>query len=544
MTGVPDSDYARLALSVLESADKLRPLWAWLARRIMPRTEDALHQIEASPAAKRDLSAVASESMHTLAAAHYSYITPAGMPWFKFKSRDREDDRIYTRWYEHASERTLQELSKSNFYAEVQESYLCRVLYGTALLLCEAKRGGGLLFRNVPVGTFGIAENAEGEIDTVCRRFSYTANQAVQRFGEKNLPELVRRSYARPEARFRDTFEFLHLVTPRKVYTPGNGDALVPAKKRAFASIYFYDGADYPVIEEGGYEEFPFLATRFLRWPGTVWGYAPGFKCMSALNTLMKLENNMDILSDLAAFPRVLKLAEQVGEVDFRAGGQTVVSVEAAQLGFPKEWGTAGRYDVGKDRIQAKEEQIRSAFYVPFLQVISSVDRTMTATEVQARQEEQALSFSPTFTQFTSEMNVMLYRIFACLYRQGALNTASAIQPKKLRVPANDGTENFSVAVPQVHYLGKISQAIEKSQKSGLESFLQILQGFVQATGDSSALDYVDTGRAIKVLYSGTGAPADVLRSDEDVQRIREQREAMQQQQAEAQAAMQQASAV
>ncbi len=523
-------DYARLARSVLDSADKMRPLWRWLSKRIMPRMEEAVQQLDASTSPKRDLSSVASESMHTLASAHHSYITPAGMPWFKFTAQDKAEQKRYERWYAHATEVALQALSRSNFYAEVQETYQCRVLYGSALLLCEPRKGGGLLFRNVPVGTFGFAENAEGEIDTVCRKFSFTPAQAVKRFGYKRVPEAVRRAYDDKSNRFSEAckFDFLHLVTPRDAYTLGNGVKAVPATQMKFLSVYLYDGEDTPVVEESGYEEFPFLATRFLRWPGNVWGYAPGLKCMSALNSLMKLENNMDILSDLAAFPRILKLAEQVGEIDFRAGGQTVISKEAAAMNLPREWGTQGRYDVGKDRIAAKEEQIRSAFFVPFLNVISSVDRTMTATEVQARQEEQALSFSPTFTQFTADLNVMLYRIFAILFRQGEFNAEVISQPEKLLVDAEDGTENYDVQVPQINYQGKISQAIEKAQSQGLRAVFQMLQEYVQATGDTSALDYIDTGKMLKNLYMQSGAPIEVLRKDDDVQRIRDSRDKMQ----------------
>lgn len=152
----------------------------------------------------------------------------------------------------------------------------------------------------------------------------------------------------------------------------------------------------------------------------------------------------------------------------------------------------------------------------------------MTATEVQARQEEQALSFSPTFTQFTADLNVMLYRIFAILFRQGEFNAEVISQPDKLLVDAEDGTENYDVQVPQINYQGKISQAIEKAQSHGLRAVFQMLQEYVQGTGDTSALDYIDTGKMLKYLYMQSGAPIEVLRKDEDVRKMRDQRDKMQ----------------
>ncbi len=561
------TEYHRLALSLLDSADKFKPIWNWLAARVMPRTQDVINGLAAS-ADKKDLSSVASESMHTLAAAHSNYITPSTQTWFKFVPRNKQEAATYEKWYSNASEVCLQELARSNFYTEVQECYLNRVLYGTALMLCEVKRGGGLKFKNIPVGTFGIAENSDGVIDTVCRRFKLSAHAAVDQWAKRdargnivsygNLPTEIQRAYERPEDRYKEEeFSFLHLVMPRTsctLHNAGEGlrdengkslPTLIPAKKRAFASIYLFDGRDYPVLEEGGYEEFPYLATRFLKWPGTVWGYAPALKCKSALDSLMKLENNMDILADLAAFPRILKLAEQVGEIDFRAGGQTVVSQVAAEMGYPKEWGTQGRYDVGKDRIEAKEKQILSAFHIPFLLTITTADRPqMTATEVTARQEEQALSFSPTMSQFSSDFSPFLYRIFAVSFRQGLFNAADNFQPDKLLVRAEGGAENYSVAIPQVHYMGRINQAIEKSQRQGIESILQTIQEFVHATGDVSVLDYLDLGKAFKYCFKATSAPADVLVDDKVVIQKRTAREKLAMAQAQMQMAADGAGAV
>ncbi len=535
-------EYNRLARSVLEQAESMKSDWDELERRLMPRMSDSeMGSLRRSE--KNESCSVASDCMHTLAAAHYSYITPAGMQWFKFKSADKQEDETYKKWYGNATEVALQELSKSNFYAEVQECYLSRVLYGTALMLCESKRGGGLLFRNIPVGTFGIAENDEGIIDTVCRKFQYTAAQAVQRWGNK-VPVKVRQAYDNPSQRYneKEKFTFMHLVTPRTEYTAGNGSALTPANKRRFASVYLFEGENNPVLEEGGYDEFPYLATRFLKKPGSVWGYAPARACWSSILSLLELENNLDLLGDLTVFPRLMTLADEVGEIDYRAGGQTVVSELAASVNMPREWGTQGRMNECKERIDQKRREIESAFSIPFLQAVTSVDRTMTATEVQARQEERVLSISPTFALFTSDAEPLLYRAFSVLFRQGRFNT-DKFTPPPFVVQARNGAEDFSVPVPQVHYLGRISQAIEKSQRIGIEGLLQLAAEFVHSTGDTSVLDYLNTGKMMAQAAETTGAPVGSIRSDKEVEAIRAQREQLQLMQMQAEMGMQQAKA-
>ncbi len=533
-------NYSRLAKVVLAEMDQVKPLWEWLSRRIMPRVTDAIRQVDPSMSRKRDLIDVAAESALMLAAAYYSYITPAGQQWVSF-SGDKNDDR-YERWFGKASETTLAEMSRSNFYAQAHECYISSVIFGSALMLIEDEGGGRCFYRSIPIGTYGWTENHKGDIQTVARRFEYTADQAAGRFGLEALPPRVQQAHAREESRFTEKFAFIHLVTPRDGYTAGNGLPSSPMEL-PFASVYMLEGEEYHVVEESGYPEFPYMCSRFLRWPGSVWGYPPACKCLTALASVGKIDNNMDLLSDLAAFPRILKLAEQVGEIDFRAGGQTVISREAAAAGLPKEWGTQGRYDVGQDRIREKEDKIRSAFYVPFLQPISNKEQQMTATEVRALQEEQALSFSPAFAQFVTDLNPLLYRVFSIMYRAGRYNSEKHTQPEGLKVMANDGTDNYSIAMPQVSMHGKISQALEQSQTSGLHSFLMVLQTYLQATGDQQALDYFDRGKAIKHIYLSTGAPEDILLTDDQVAQARAAQAQQQEAMMQSQMALQQAQA-
>lgn len=123
-------------------------------------------------------------------------------------------------------------------------------------MLCEGKKSGGLSFKHIPIGSYGIAEDKEGNVDTVCRSFKYTAHQAVQAWGLQRLPTEVREAFSKPERRFTEEFEFLHLVMPRKGYTLGNGVADVDARKMRFASVYLYHGGSMPVVEEGDIRSF------------------------------------------------------------------------------------------------------------------------------------------------------------------------------------------------------------------------------------------------------------------------------------------------
>lgn len=498
--------------------------WDWLRKHIMPRTQAGADREERPSASARRLhSTVAIKSLRILTGAHIMYITPSNQRWFSFQSGLRGKDKLsrVDEWFAESTEITFGELSRSNFYTEIHETFLDRCLTGTGCLFCDTMPDGRLNFRHIPSGTYAIAEGDNGQVDTLVRKFKLTPHQAISKFGYKTLPEKIRTAWEDPKKRYTDRHEYLHLVLPRLNYTFGHD--LINSKRMKWASVYMTADGERHVIREEGYPEFPYLVTRFLRYGEGPYGYAPGLDVMEEIMATLKLERVMDVLGEVAAFPRILQLAEQVGEIDLRAGGVTTIKSAAAAAKLPREWATAGRYDVGKDRILDKEQKIREAFFVDMLMPLSNIDRQMTATEINARQEERVLSFSPSLTLFISDCNVLMHRIFSILFRQGKFPQDDV--PKELIVPDRGGSENFEIELPNVQYLGRISQAIANAQQQGLEYFMSVALNYTQATGDTSMIEYVNPRKFAQFLYERTGAPTSCRRTARDLAELDKQKE-------------------
>lgn len=504
--------------------------WSWLRRHIMPRTQaGADQQQRPSSSAKRRHSTVAIKSLRILTGAHIMYITPSNQRWFSLQSGLRGSDKSsrVDEWFAESTEIMFSELARSNFYTEIHETFLDRCLTGTGCLFCDVLADSRLNFRHIPSGTYAIAEGENGMVDTLARKFKLTPHQAVSKFGYKKLPESVRLDYDDPKKRFTQRHDFLHLVLPRNNCDFGHD--LVTARRMKWASVYLAWGAEKQIIREEGYCEFPYLVTRFLRYGDGPYGYAPGLDVQEEIMATLKLERVMDVLAEIAAFPRILQLAEQVGEVDLRAGGVTTVKAQAAREKLPREWATSGRYDVGSERIADKEQKIREAFFVDMLMPLANVERQMTATEINARQEERVLSFSPSLTLFISDCNVMMHRIFSILFRQGKFPRDDV--PAELIVPDMGGSENYEIEIPNVQYLGRISQAIANAQQQGLEYFMGVALNYTQITKDTSMIEYVNPRKFAQFLYERTGAPTSCRRTARelsDLDRQKQQDEQMQ----------------
>lgn len=516
-----DKTLARMARSILTEKDTMKPIWDWLSKKIKPRKNDILHQVNAAEF-QREYCTTAAEALRLLTNGFMSHVMPSGETWFQFSHGGAERSEKHELFYQHCNDATYRSLATSRFYAVMHEFHDDRNLFGTGCAYCDWRKEGGLLFMNIPIGTYGFKRDYEGRVNVLAREFRYTAAQAVQAFGMEAMPEPVRRAYEKEQERYTREFLFCHLVVENDGYSRGNGHRDLKADEMPYISVYFYAGGTWPVVQRGGYEEFPYIVSVYEEWEG-VWGYPPGLQVINEIGGSLLAERHLDELGALAVYPRLFVDAEQQGEVDPRAGGVTVVDRNVAGLNLPREWGTSGRYDVGMERLERADKKIQAAFHTQFLLAVSSVeDRELTATEVVARQREQVLGISGTFKLFAADLDIFLARIFGVLFRHGEFDKVPVPIPNDLIV--RDG-DHASIAKPEVQYLGVVAQSVALAQHQNLMGALRSAAEFVQITGDATAMDAINPAEAVKWLFTSQGAPATVLRSKREIEQVRKLRE-------------------
>lgn len=527
-----EDEYRRSAEALIDGMRSREGEWRWLREHICPQTIPASENsdLPRSGMMNRKICFAAWQASVTLAGAHCMYIMPPGQRWFSLKSaiKDKRKKSVaYDEWFAYATEVVHAELSRSNFYTVNQQVMLERVQLGTGCSYIGMKSDGTLGFIYVPCGTYGIGEDEYRTVNKIARVFKLTPDQAAAKWGYGSLPEEVRVAFDDVSKRYTEQQEYLHLVVPNPAAqgAVSREDYLSRPKERKFLSVYMsWGGAEKKVLEESGYDEFPYFVTRFLPDGTSPWGAAPGSAAMTEMLRMENLEKVMDTLGEVAAHPRILTLEKQVGEIDLRAGGKTVVRRADAALGFPREWGTSGRYDIGKDRIDEKEQKVRSAFFEPMLSVFAGVEREMSATEVVARQEEKTIAFVPSFTLLIADLNGLLRRVFALLYAAGRFNNGEEVPWEVVERDALSG-EPTGVRLPEVSFNSKIAQAIERVQASGSSQYMTHALEVSAAVGDTSMLDIVDLEKYGRMMYETLGAATSCMRSESDVRRMRAARD-------------------
>lgn len=465
------------------------------------------------------------ECAETLKTGQYNWLTPPQQPWIEFTVPDELDGKDTgdaTAWLGNCSSISLRELARSNFYSMASLSYLGCGTFGTDFLLLEEGKKTSFNFRHAKIGTYVIEENSEGVVDTTMREFTFTFRQACQEFGEDNLPKKLA-DQAKGADGLKKKFKFLHCIFPRE-----DSDRLPNRKDGAnkpIASVYI--AIDFKeCVKVSGFDEQPAMVRRFDKWgTGSPWGYSPSYLGLPIARQLNYVQQYMDALAELHAYPRVLIPDNLEGDVDLRAGGATTWDT-SNPTGKPEEWMTVGEYKLGLEMQEQRREQLRDAFKTKAFKLLNSsplIDKKMTAFEISQHQAEQIGDITPSLGRAIPEFfNVLGMRIFSMLYRSGKFGQA----PQSLMQDLGGG--KTGLVMPQVQISNRLTDALRALKNRSREETMQFLMPQVEA-GKPEVLDILaDSFNRNYVLDSGV--PSDELRPEKganSVEAIRQQRAQM-----------------
>jgi len=515
-------DYIRKRLDKLE-ADRgtWESHWQEILDYVMPRKAEITFL--RSRGEKRtevlfDSTAITANNL--LAASLQGTLTSPSLPWFSLKLRDDDANKVrdIQIWLEDTARRMYAVFNESNFNTEVHEMYLDLCSVGTsAIFVEEANEGfiqGGLHFNTLHIAEYFIQENSTGRVDTLYRKYKMTARQAVQEFGEDNVGTKIKEAVkAKPDTQFN----FIHAVEPTSDYERSVG--MKAKTKLPFHSCHVCF-EDKMVVRTGGYNEFPYLVPRWSKATGEIFGRSPSYNALPDIKTLNKaVEIGLKAWAKAIDPPLLVTDDGVIGRVRMTPAGITVVRSDTAikPLQIGSNWQIT---DLKENQLRTA---IRQAYYSDQLQLQEGPQ--MTATEVQVRYELMQRLLGPTLGRFQTEfLNPLIERVFGIMMR------ADALMPRP---------EAMSGLNMDIEYVGPLARSQRMEEAIAVERLYQLAMQVVQV--DPTVMDVIDHEQAIRMRATLLGVPKTVLRGEDEVAEIREQRAAAQQQAQEQAMAQQQA---
>ena len=465
----------------------------------------------------------------TLASGLHWGITNPSRQWkvLAVADADLAEQQTVKDWLYTVNERMDAILGRSNFYDTMAVTYDDCIVFANAAFLVEEDEDD--VIRCVPfsVGSYAIADDAEGNVTAFARFFIMTVRQMAERFGTVNGQPSDRMFSQRVKdairnKRWEDKIEIVHVICPNEDY---DGTRDTPDAKR-FASYYYEQGARpldaaHQFLEKDGYDEWPIMMFRWRRVPDDPWGIdSPAMSILGTNKSAQKVESKALKLVDKAVDPALVGPSSlQNKRVSLLPGDITTDDDRDKQLRPIHEVQLAGLQAV-RDAQADMRSRIHDAFYTRLMTfVLSSLGQggTRTATEIQEMSNEKYLVLGTTMESFNRTLSQFIDRVFAIMERRGFIP------------PPPEELQGMTL---RVEYTSIFAQAQKSVGLTNIERFLGTVANLMQMTGDPSIGTKVDWEQAVDEIGARSGIPPRVVRSDEDVAEIREaqaqQQQAMQ----------------
>lgn len=465
-----------------------------------------------------------------LGAGMLAGVSSPSRPWLKLATPDGDLNEYASvkRWLDIAQKRLYQVFTMSNYYHVKQTAFRDMGDFGQGPVLIDQDFDNVINLYCSPPGEYLLSVDNRGVVDTLYREMQKTTLQMVTRWGH-NCPSEVIAAYDRGDN--DKPWSVTHAVEPNLRYIEG---AMGPLGM-PWSSVYICTGVAHGsdgrngILEVKGYRDNPISSPRWEVQANDVYGDGPGALALPAVKSLQTLEKRKGQIVDKLAVPPMQ------GPADMETNNRVVNHTPGA-MSFYGANPTSGDpirplYQVDPRSLEVVnseegvlETRIQRAYFNDlFMQLSWSDRRQITAREIEERHEEKLIQLGPVLERTHYEgLNIEVKRAF------GILSRAEALPPPP---------EELDGVGLKVEYTSLLAVAQRAVGVSTIERF----SGFMgnMAAGNPQVMDKWDMDQSVDEYADSIGIAASVVRSDEEVAKIREGRQKQEQQMQQAAMAVQ-----
>ena len=489
--------------------------WREIAERILPRADHfRTNRQPGDKHTERIFDSTAALALERFAAAMESMLTPRTQRWHRLRVTEeqlREDPSVQA--YLDQVTSTLFAVRygpKANFASQANECYMSLGAFGTQAMFIDDLVGKGIRYRSIPLSELFIAEDHQGIVDTVHRRFTMTARQAAQKWG---VDKLSVRQKASLESAPDTLFEFVHAVGPRDEVDAGRKDY------RGMPIYSCYVNIDTrSLLSEGGYQSMPYAVGRYVTGPKETYGRSPAMTVLPDIKMLNEMSKTVIRAAHKAVDPPLLLQDDGALQAfDLRPGALNYGGVNDQGQQTVHALQTQARVDIGLEMMDQRRRVINDAFLVTLFQILVESPQ-MTATEAMLRAQEKGALLAPTMGRQQSEfLGPLINREIDILARAGVL---PPMPPALIEAGG----------LVDVEYQSPLNRAQRADEGVAILRTLESLAPLAQI--DPNVMSVFDPEAIARELADINGVPIKVMRTPDQIA-------AMQQAQASAQQAQQ-----
>jgi len=498
----------------LSKQANFRSLWQETADLMFPRENQITNiQTSGTDKSRNIFNTTAIFDSQDMASGLSAAFIPSGQLFFGLKAKNRElnENDNARRYLSITTEITHDELFESNFMLQLNETLRSLVVLGQGNLYSDFDtKTMKLNFKDWDVAFYQIKQNAQGIVDVVILSYPLTARQAVAEFGDNAGPKVL--EDAKKLKTESNMYPFIHIVRPRIK----RNAMLTDFMNMPFESI-FVNEKEKIVVEEGGFEEFPFAVARWMKSSSELQGRGQGTECLASVKTLQQMERDLIECGNKWNNPPKEVLEHFEGTVRVTPGALNFVKERGTIRGI--EQTALGNFPISKEMLERKEQEIHRAFYSDVFMPLAmpqSGDRR-TKIEIYKRFEQAAKKLAMPLYRLQSELlTPSITRAVLLLIRNGKIPYP----------PAELQGEEFGI-----EYISELALALRNQQANAFQQFAAFvgeMEGVFPGVKDN-----INEDKAVRRMGRAFGVNEADLATIEEVAAKRQARaEQLQQQQA------------
>lgn len=475
----------------------------------------------------------ATMAVRTLRSGMMAGVTSPARPWFRLTTPDPALAEVgaVKQWLFDVAQIMATSFLRSNLYNILPMLYGDLGVYGTAAIYVEEDFDNVMHFTSFPIGSYMIAKDHKGRVNTFMREFRMTVRQMVEMFGEHdetgkynfdNMSDYIKNMW--DQGNTETWIDIVHVVKPNDEYNP----KILHSKYKKYSSCYYERGSNGTAasylrgndngkyLRESGYDYFPVLVPRWETTGEDVYGTdSPGMTALGDIKQLQSTERRIGQAIDKMVNPPMTgpsSLRNQKASI--LPADITYVDASSPQGGFRPSHEVNFRIQEAEVKQDQVRHRIQRAFFEDlFLMLAQSDRREITAREIDERHEEKLLALGPVLEQLNQDLLDPL------------IDIAFDMHLKQRWFP--DAPPELSGIPLKVEYISTMAQAQKLIGIAGVERFVGFVGNLAQF--DPTVLDKVDRDQLIDVYSDMTSVPPSLVVTDDDVKKIRAQRAQAQQ---------------
>lgn len=450
----------------------------------------------------------------TFASGMYGNVMSAASQWFELQAKDKTVARRgdVTRWLRECTERMHDCLNESNNGMSAPQVFSNLGWAGTAPIYIGEGEKTVLSMTAFSPARVAVMEDKDRMIDVVFRQERMSARR-IKRLWPKTCSEKVNKACEKTPAQ---EFDVVHAVYPRE-------DAEMFFDRRVremrtkmgalnmpYASVYLErDGAH--VLEEGGFEEFPYAVPRWEPRDEEEYGYSPGMRALADIKMLNRMsEEDIKAQQLVVRPPLVAPMEMALSTIRLTPGGITYSKPGAK----PEPLYVPDKYKLALEYEEQKRTVISAHFFMDFFAWLKEDDPQRTAYEISKRAEQAQLHLGAALGRIQKEyLSRLLERAFWIMYRAGYLE------------PVPDALVGSGLSI---QYTGRLAMAMKFGEVQAAVQGMEIVGGISSFAPE--ATDNIDSDKVVTGILRRLGVAEDFIRPEARVKEIRAARAQAQQQ--------------